>query len=162
MQANVQYSTIIQLTVKRGIAILSALFVSVILLSACSAESKSKDTESLRVQQPALPLEAHDGAFLYGDIPAPTGADVFVLANSTDEEFDHYSFSLENFTLQEAKDYIARLEESVVTKRESYDVYTENDYPMLNYFGWLKDGSAITLSQCNTSGGIMINVKKSQ
>lgn len=55
---------------------------------------------------------------------------------------------------------IALLEKSVVEKREVYDLYTEGDYPMLNYFGWLKDGDAISLSQCNTSGGITINVKK--
>lgn len=157
MQANVQLWRH-KSTVKPGAAILLALFAFVIFLSACSAESK--DEESLRVQEPSLPLEAYNGEFLHGDIPAPTGADVFILANSTDEEFDHYSFTFENFTLQEAKDYITLLEESVVEKREVYDVYTENDYPMLNYFGWLKDGSAITLSQCDTSGGITINAKK--
>ena len=136
------------------------LIAFIFLLSACSVTPKKE--ENLSAQEPSLPLEAYNGKFLYGDIPTPIGADVFIFANSADEEFNHYSFSFENFTLQEAKDYIALLEESVVEKREAYDVYTENDYPILNYFGWLKDGSAITLSQCNTSGGIMINVKKSK
>lgn len=148
------------ISVKSYFTLIFALFVFAFFLSACS--TKPKDKGSVDLQEPQVPLKAYSGEFLHGDIPAPIGADVFIFANSADEEYDHYSFSFENFTLQDAKDYIALLEESVVVKREAYDVYTEADYPMLNYFGWLKDGSAVTLSQCNTSGGIMINVKKSK
>lgn len=149
-----------KLSVKSYFTVIFALFVFAFFMSACS--TKPKDKGSVEVQEPTIPLQAYNGEFLYGDIPAPIGVDVFIFSNSADEEYNHYSFSFENFTLQNAKEYIALLEESVVEKREAYDVYTENDYPILNYFGWLKDGSAITLSQCNTSGGIMINVKKSK
>lgn len=145
---------------RKTILFLFVLFVLVFSLTACSDESKGSENISI-MQEPSLPLEIHDDEFLYGNIPAPTNADVFILATSADEKYYHYSFSFDNFTLKEAEDYIDLLEESLIEKCEFHDVYTENDYPILNYFGWLKDGNAVSLSQCNTSGGITINVKKS-
>lgn len=134
--------------------IIIAVFSLILFLSACS-----NGKEEINLQEPNLPLQAFNGEFLYKDIPAPMNADVFVFTEGSDEDYEHYSFSFENFTLQEAKEYIVLLENTVIVKRKMYDVYTKNDYPMLNYFGYLKDGSAISLSQCDMSGGIMINIK---
>ena len=136
------------------------LIVSISLLSACSDGSTEK--ENSNITEPSLPLQAYTGAFLYDNIPAPTTADVYVLTNITDGQHEIYSFTLENFTLQEAKDYIEILKSSVIEKQEKYDVYTENDYPILNYFGWLNNGNAVSISQCDNGGGITISVAKSK
>ena len=135
------------------------LIVSISLLSACSDGSTEKGNSN--ITEPSLPLQAYTGAFLYDNIPAPTTADVYVLTNITDEQYEIYSFTFENFTLQEAKDYIEILKSSVIEKQEKYDVYTENDYPILNYFGWLNNGNAVSISQCDNVGGITISVAKS-
>ena len=136
------------------------LIVSISLLSACSDGSTEKGNSN--ITEPSLPLQAYTGAFLYDNIPAPTTADVYVLTNITDDQHEIYSFTLENFTLQEAKDYIEILKSSVIEKQEKYDVYTENDYPILNYFGWLNNGNAVSISQCDNGGGIAISVAKSK
>ena len=88
------------------------LIVSISLLSACSDGSTEK--ENPNITEPSLPLQAYTGAFLYDNIPAPTTADVYVLTNITDDQHEIYSFTLENFTLQEAKDYIEILKGSVI------------------------------------------------
>lgn len=144
----------------RNAILFIVLIVSISLLSACS--DKSMDEGNLHITEPSLPLQAYTGAFLYDDIPSPTTADVYVLTNNADEQYEIYSFTFENFTLQEAKDYIEILKSSVIEKQEMYDVYTENDYPILNYFGWLDNGKAVTLSQCGNKGGITISVEKSK
>ena len=136
------------------------LIVSISLLSACSDGSTEKGNSN--ITEPSLPLQAYTGAFLYDNIPAPTTADVYLLTNITDDQYEIYSFTLENFTLQEAKDYIEILKGSVIEKQEKYDVYTENDYPILNYFGWLNNGNAVSISQCDNGGGIAISVAKSK
>ena len=136
------------------------LIVSISLLSACSDGSTEKGNSN--ITEPSLPLQAYTGAFLYDNIPAPTTADVYVLTNITDDQYEIYSFTFENFTLQEAKDYIEILKSSVIEKQEKYDIYTENDYPILNYFGWLNNGNAVSISQCDNGGGIMISVAKSK
>lgn len=140
--------------------LLFGLLIAIVLLSACS--DKSVDEKNLNITEPSLPLQAYKGEFLYDDIPVPTTADIYVLANSTDEQYEIYSFTFENFTLQEAKDYIEILKSTVIEKQEVYDVYTENDFPILNYFGWLNNGSAVTVSQCGNKGGITISVEKSK
>ena len=77
-----------------------------------------------------------------------------------DDTYVYYSFSLENFTREEADRYIALLEATVIEERESYVVYAESEYPVMNYSGSLPDGSVFWLSQSHTSGGIVINEKK--
>lgn len=144
----------------KNVKLLFVLLITIVTLSACS--DKSMDEGNLHIPEPSLPLQAYTGAFLYDDIPAPTTADVYVLTNNADEQYEIYSFTFENFTLQEAKDYIEILKSTVIEKQEVYDVYTENDFPILNYFGWLNNGSGITLSQCGNKGGITISVEKSK
>ena len=144
----------------RNAVLFIVLIVSISLLSACSDGSTEKGNSN--ITEPSLPLQAYTGAFLYDNIPAPTTADVYVLTNITDDQHEIYSFTLENFTLQEAKDYIEILKGSVIEKQEKYDVYTENDYPILNYFGWLNNGNAVSISQCDNGGGIAISVAKSK
>ncbi len=132
------------------------LILLIVTLSACSANS---DLQNSSFGEPSLPLEEYKEKFLCKNIPTPTAADVFILTQSEDRQYMHYSFSFENFTLDEAKDYIALLEKSVVKNTEKYEVYTENDFPILNYVGKCDD-ITLSLSQCNTDGGITVNVKK--
>ncbi len=141
------------------LTVFCVLFTGVFLLSSCSFNEKSD--KNVSVQEPSFSMEKYSEPFLYDDIPTPQQGEVYKFTNTNDEEYDHYSFTFENFTLEDAKEYVALLEDTVVTKRVDYDVYTKNYYPILNYFGWLKDGSAVSLSQSDSSGGIIINIKKS-
>lgn len=155
------------------------LAVCLPLFAACSAQRQTDASQQAQVpsatlqpqtdaglqeQATSVTLQPYTGAYLYADIPAPDGADVFTMNTnmnpSEDDTYVYHAFTLENFTQEEADRYIALLEATVVEKRESYTVYTESAYPILNYFGWLPDGSAVSLSQSNTGGGILINVKK--
>lgn len=141
---------------KNKIYKIAVLLSAALLLSGCSDKSENQSATEI-----SLPLTLYEEEFLYKDIPSPTAADVFILPNSADDEYEHYSFTFENFTLDEAKSYIALLEDTVVDNREMYDVYTKNDFPILNYVGRLNNDSAISLSQSGTGGAITINVKKS-
>lgn len=89
-------------------------------------------------------------------------ADVYVFMNSEDERYYHYSFHFDNFTIEEAKDYVELLEETVIQKKLAYDIYNEDgDFPTLNYFGWAEDRTSISFAQGNKRGGMSINVEKS-
>lgn len=137
------------------------LLIVSFLLPACSndLENSSTDSSNFTVQTPSLPLKSYESEFLYENIPVPEGADVFVLNEFEDDKNHNYFFSLENFDMQEAKDYVKTLENSLIT-REMYDEYDKNDYPMLNYVGHTKDGVKIMLTQCDTIGGIEIHIDK--
>ena len=143
---------------KTGISI-TLVIVMLLSLSACTFNSEPASDKSLT--EPILPLEVFSEEYLYANIPTPMTADVYVLTTTTDKKYQHYSFTFENFTLQEAKDYIVELENSIIKKREVYEINYDNDYPILNYLGWTDDGNSISLSQCNNSGGITINIKNS-
>lgn len=137
--------------------IITLVIVMLLSLSACTF--KSEKVEDKILNELALPLKEFTEKYLYENIPAPTTADVYVLTNAEDEKYQHYSFTFENFTLQEAKDYIVLLESSIVKNQDVYEINCDNDYPILNYLGWTDDGNSISLSQCNNSGGVTINIK---
>lgn len=144
------------------IACVLCMIVCLLLLVACTAQQETGAVIS--EQEPSVSLYPLTGAYLYADVPVPDGADVFTLNTNMnpkeDDTYIYHSFSLENFTREEADRYIALLEETVIEERESYIVYTESEYPIINYSGWLPGGSVFWLSQSNTDGGIIINEKK--
>ena len=138
-----------------------ALILTVSIFAGCSGTQKysEKTTSSGNLLQiPEQPLEMWKEEYLFGDIPAPKSAQVYVLTEGFSDDWKIYSFSFENFTLEEAREYISVLESDHV-KREQYDEYYGNEIPMLNYLGYINDGLAVTLSQCGDSGGMTINVK---
>ncbi len=143
---------------KTGISI-TLVVVMLLSLSACTFNLEPVGNKSL--SELTLPLKEFSEKYLYENIPTPITADVYVLTTTTDKNYQHYSFTFENFTLQEAKDYIVELENSIIKKQEAYEINYDNDYPILNYLGWTDDGNSISLSQCNNSGGITINIKNS-
>ncbi len=130
------------------------------LLLLCTVNQEEEESETIPI--PSLPLAAFEGEFLYGNIPKPTEADVYIFMNSEDERYYHYSYQFDNFTIEEAKDYVELLEETVIQKRLAYDIYNEDgDFPTLNYFGWGNDKTSISFVQGNKRGGMSINVEKS-
>lgn len=138
-----------------------ALILTVSVFAGCSgAQGYNEETteNSNLLKAPQLPLEVWKEEYLFENIPAPENADVYVLTESDSDGWKIYSFSFENFTLEEARKYISVLESDNV-KREEYDEYYENEIPMLNYMGYVNDGLAVTLSQCGESGGMTINVR---
>lgn len=138
-----------------------ALILTVSVFAGCfGAQGYNEETteNSNLLKAPQLPLEVWEEEYLFENIPAPENADVYVLAESQSDGWKIYSFSFENFTLEEARKYISVLESDNV-KREEYDEYYENEIPMLNYMGYVNDGLAVTLSQCGESGGMTINVR---
>lgn len=138
-----------------------ALILTVSVFTGCSgAQGYNEGTteNSNLLKAPQLPLEVWKEEYLFENIPAPENADVYVLTESDSDGWKIYSFSFENFTLEEARKYISVLESDNV-KREEYDEYYENEIPMLNYMGYVNDGLAVTLSQCGESGGMTINVR---
>lgn len=138
------------------------LSVCLLLLAACSTRAQTE--AAISEQAPSSSLQPFTGVYLYADIPVPDEADVFTVHTNMnpneDDTYVYYSFSLENFTREEADRYIALLEATVIEERESYVVYAESEYPVMNYSGSLPDGSVFWLSQSHTSGGIVINEKK--
>lgn len=132
--------------------------LSVSIFSGCSFNEKNQDETTVSVNAPEIPLKPWNDEYLYEDIPAPENADVYVLTQSYYDSWKIYSFSFENFTMEEAKEYISSLESSFVT-REHYDEYYKNEIPMLNYMGYVNDDLAVTISQCGESGGMTVNVK---
>lgn len=140
----------------KAVASICALIALLLLFTQCTLNQEESET----IPMPSLPLAVFEGEFLYGNIPKPTEADVYVFMNSEDEKYNHYSFTFENFTLQDAQEYIEILEKTVIQERVAYDIYEKNNFKTLNYFAWLEDGNAISLSQLDSSGGIVINVKK--
>lgn len=141
----------------KAVASICALIALLLLFTQCTL---NQEEESETIPMPSLPLAVFEGEFLYGNIPKPTEADIYVFMNSEDERYYHYSYQFDNFTIEEAKDYVALLEETVIQERVAYDIYEKNNFKTLNYFAWLEDGNAISLSQLDSSGGIVINVKK--
>lgn len=136
------------------------LIALVFLFSGCTVNQEEDEIETIPI--PSLPLAAFEGEFLYGNIPKPTEADVYVFMNSEDEKYYHYSFQFDNFTIEEAKDYVELLEETVIQKRLAYDIYKEDsEFPTLNYFGWVDAKTSISFAQGNKRGGMSINVEKS-
>lgn len=132
--------------------------VTICVFAGCSFNEKPQDEITVSVQAPELPLKPWNNEYLYEDIPAPKNSDVYVLAESHSDGWKIYAFSFENFTLEQAREYISILESDNV-KREQYDEYYENEIPMLNYMGYVNDSLAVTLSQCGESGGMTVNVK---
>ncbi len=132
--------------------------LSVSIFSGCSFNEKNQEETTVSVNAPEIPLKPWNDENLYENIPAPKNADVYVLTESYYDSWKIYSFSFENFTMEEAKEYISSLESSIVT-REHYDEYYENEIPMLNYMGYVNDDLAVTISQCGESGGMTVNVK---
>lgn len=130
------------------------------ILGGCGGTGKaeSNTTEPISLEAPEMPLELWKEEYLYEGIPAPENAGVYVLTESFSEGWRIYSFSFENFTLEEAREYIDVLE-SLKVKREHFDEYYENEIPILNYTGYVTDDLAVTLSQCGESGGMTVNVK---
>lgn len=144
---------------KRKIFLTVIVFIlSVSIFSGCSFNEKNHEETTVSVNAPEIPLKPWNDEYLYEDIPAPENADVYVLTQSYYDSWKIYSFSFENFTMEEAKEYISSLESSIVT-REHYDEYYENEIPMLNYMGYVNDSLAVTISQCGESGGMTVNVK---
>ena len=138
-----------------------ALILTVSVFAGCSGNQgyNEEATENVNLlKAPQLPFEVWKEEYLFENIPAPENADVYVLTESDSDGWKIYSFSFENFTLEEARKYISVLESDNV-KREEYDEYYENEIPMLNYMGYVNDGLAVTLSQCGESGGMTINVR---
>lgn len=142
-------------------AALVCIFIALLFFfSQCTVNQEEEESETIPI--PSLPLAKFEGEFLYGNIPKPTEADVYVFMNSEDERYYHYSYQFDNFTIEEAKDYVALLEETVIQKRLAYDIYNEDgDFPSLNYFGWVDDKTSISFAQGNKRGGMSINVEKS-
>ncbi len=136
------------------------IILCVILSFALSACANTPGVETQVFQKPTEELVPYTGAYLHSEIPAPTDADVFVFTEGEDREYFHYAFTFENFTLAEAEQYVLLLEKNLACRRKLYEIYTKNDFPMFNYIGELDGGVSISLSQCNTSGGILINVEK--
>lgn len=132
--------------------------LSVSIFSGCSFNEKNQEETTVSVNAPEIPLKPWNDEYLYENIPAPQNADVYVLTESYYDSWKIYSFSFENFTMEEAKEYISLLESSLVT-REHYDEYYKNEIPMLNYMGYVNDDLAVTVSQCGESGGMTVNVK---
>lgn len=132
--------------------------LSVSIFSGCSFNEKNQGETTVSVNAPEIPLKPWNDENLYENIPAPKNADVYVLTESYYDSWKIYSFSFENFTMEEAKEYISLLESSIVT-REHYDEYYKNEIPMLNYMGYVNDDLAVTISQCGESGGMTVNVK---
>lgn len=132
--------------------------VTICIFAGCSFNEKNQEETTVSVNAPEIPLKPWNDEYLYEDIPAPKNADVYVLTQSYYDSWKIYSFSFENFTMEEAKEYISLLESSIVT-REHYDEYYKNEIPMLNYMGYVNDSLAVTISQCGESGGMTVNVK---
>lgn len=144
----------------KAAALLCTLIALLLLFTQCTINQEEEESETIPI--PSLPLATFEGEFLYGNIPKPTEADVYVFMNSEDERYYHYSFQFDNFTIEEAKDYVELLEETVIQKRLAYDIYNEDgDFPTLNYFGWVDDKTSISFAQGNKRGGMSINVEKS-
>lgn len=138
-----------------------ALALTVSIFAGCSGQENYKEentANSNSLQTPELSLKLWEEEYLYGEIPAPKTADVYLLSTGTSGEWNVRSFTFKNFSMDEAKEYISILESSLVI-REHYDEYYENDYPILNYIGYVNDSLAITLSQCGTQGGVTVNFK---
>ena len=144
---------------KTIIIIITIALAIVMLLSQSVSTFKVEIAEGEGITELTLPLKKFTGKYLYANIPTPVTADVYVLTITEDEKYKHYSFVFENFTLQEAKDYIVALENNIIKAKDIYEINYDNDYPIFNYLGWIDDRNSITLSQCNTSGGITINIK---
>lgn len=143
----------------KAVASICALIALLLLFTQCTL---NQEEESETIPMPSLPLAVFEGEFLYGNIPKPTEADIYVFMNSEDERYYHYSYQFDNFTIEEAKDYVALLEETVIQKRLAYDIYNEDgDFPSLNYFGWVDAKTSISFAQGNKRGGMSINVEKS-
>ena len=138
----------------------AALIAAVIALSGCvkgeNVKGDASNTDAL--ESVRLPLELWQEEYLYEDIPAPESAQVYFLTKGNSDGWTIYSYSFEEFTFEEAEEYISHLESSLV-KREHYDKYYGNDIPMINYLGYVGDGLAVTISQSGESGGMTISVK---
>lgn len=144
----------------KAAALLYMLIALLLLFTQCTVNQEEEESETIPI--PSLPLAAFEGEFLYGNIPKPTEAYVYIFMNSEDERYYHYSYQFDNFTIEEAKDYVALLEETVIQTRLAYDIYNEDgDFPTLNYFGWVDDKTSISFAQGNKRGGMSINVEKS-
>lgn len=144
-------------TVRRTAAAAVFLIFTLLMLSGCS----ETDAGEFGLQAPSLPLKEYTVSAFQGGVPVPDGAEIYELTQDSTKEYEHYAYTFENFTLEEAKEYIALLEETVVTERVMYEIDSENDYPMINYFAYT-DGGALSFSHCKDSGGITINIKISQ
>lgn len=145
------------------IKILSAaavLIAAAIPLSGCvKGENAKVDPSNTDVLESVrLPLELWQEEYLYEAIPAPENAQVYFLTKGNSDGWTIYSYSFEDFTFEEAEEYISQLESSLV-KRERYDKYYGNDIPMINYLGYADDSLAVTISQSGEKGGMTISVK---
>lgn len=132
--------------------------VTICIFAGCSFNEKPQDETTVSINAPEIPLKPWNDEYLYENIPSSKNADVYVLTESYSDGWKICSFSFENFTMEEAKEYISLLESSLVT-REHYDEYYKNEIPMLNYMGYVNDDLAVTISQCGESGGMTVNIK---
>lgn len=144
-------------TVRRTAAAAVFLIFTLLMLSGCS----ETDAGKAGLQAPSLPLKEYTVSAFQGGVPVPDGAEIYELTQGSTKEYEHYAYTFENFTLEEAKEYIALLEETVVTERVMYEIDSSNDYPVLSYFSHF-DGGSVSLSQSGDSGGITVNIKISQ
>lgn len=144
--------------IKTAAAVLLLLTAGIFSGCGVTGKAESNTTEPFSLEAPEMPLKLWEEEYLYDGIPAPENTEVYVLTKSFSEGWHIYSFSFEDFTLEEARKYIDVLEFSKV-KMEQFDEYYENEIPMLNYMGYVNDNLAVTLSQCGESGGMTVNVK---
>lgn len=140
-------------TVRRTAAAAVFLIFTLLMLSGCS----ETDAGKAGLQAPSLPLKEYTASAFQGGVPVPDGAVIYELTQGSTKEYEHYAYTFENFTLEEAKEYIALLEETVVTERVMNEIDSSNDYPVLSYFSHF-DGGSVSLSQSGDSGGITINI----
>ena len=92
-------------------------------------------------------------------VSIPTTGEFKSFVTSESGDYILHSFTSENFSLEDTKEYIDLLESSGIS-RIHYSQYNENDSPILIYFGEAKNHISITISQSNLSAIIAIHKKK--
>lgn len=144
----------------RFIGALLVFFLTAGVFVGCSSKEsvEGSTVDSNLLQAPELPLKKWTEEYLFEDIPAPKNTQVYELSNGTAYGWDYYGYKFENFTLEQAREYISLLESAGVSV-EVYDEYYKNDYPILNYLGYTEDGVQVTVTQCHNSGSCGINIR---
>lgn len=132
--------------------------LSVSIFTGCSFNEKPQDEITVSVQAPEMPLKPWNNEYLFENIPAPENTHVYEFSNGTAYGWDYYGYKFENFTLEQAREYISLLESAGVSVKV-YDEYYKNDYPIFNYLGYTEDGVQVTVTQCHTSGICGINIR---
>ena len=81
------------------------LALTVCIFAGCSPFDGNERQDSL--QNVKLPLELWEDKYLYGEIPAPEGADVYFLSSGTSGEWNVRAFYFENLSMEDSKEYIS-------------------------------------------------------